>query len=319
MEKLVCGRYHATEKLGQGGMADVYSARHDMTNGEAAVKILNRTMSALPDIVKRFEQEAKAAAAVKHPGIIEIYDAGYTADGRAYIVMERLDGETLSARLRRLNVLTINAASTLMRQIAGVMHAAHSKGIVHRDLKPSNLYMVPDPDVPGGERVKVLDFGLAKLTLGCGSSLVTKSTSIFGTPTYMAPEQCKSAANVDSRADLYSIGCIFYRCLCGKPPFTGATPLQVMSDHINLEPIPPRQHRPDVPPHIDALIVRLLAKSPDHRVQNCSNVIAALDGLLDNGADTVVASSNETLVDAVAGSDGDTASTASPWRTSRRT
>ena len=296
MEELVCGGYRIIGKLGQGGMAEIFSARHDLTDGEAAVKILNARMSSQPDILKRFAQEARAAAKIKHPGIVEIYGAGHTPDGRAYIVMEKLEGETLSDRLKRQGTLSIDEAKTLMRQIAGVMKAAHNKGIIHRDLKPENLFIVLDPEVPGGERVKVLDFGLAKLVMEFDASLVTQKTAIFGTPAYMAPEQCQSSASVDSRADLYSLGCLFYRCVCGAPPFSSADPIEILGSHINREPTPPSHHRPDLPSYLDALIMRLLAKSPDQRVQSCADFIADLDGTASPSAATLVNLDDDTTV-----------------------
>ncbi len=290
MRGLVCGRYRITEKLGEGGMAQVYTAVHDLISREAAVKVLNPEMSAQQVIVKRFLQEAQAAASIKHPGIVEIYDVGYADDGRAYIVMEKLIGETLNARLGKQPRLSVESTKLLMRQLGGVMGAAHDMGIVHRDLKPDNIFVVPDPEVEGGERIKVLDFGLAKLLSNCGGSLITTQGSIFGTPSYMAPEQCQDSRNVDHRADLYSIGCIFYRCLCGQPPF-GGDALAILSAHISTIPEPPRRRRHDIPAYLDSLILRLLEKHPARRPSSAAEFIAALDGG-DTGA-----AGNVTLVD----------------------
>lgn len=144
-------------------MGAVYVAEHALIGRQAAIKVLQREMSHRQDLVTRFFNEARAATAVKHPGIVEIYDFGYHTDGSAYIVMEYLEGETLAARLRRTGSLPAARAAALGRQVAGALGAAHAKGIIHRDLKPDNIFIVRDPDIPDGERTKILDFGIAKL------------------------------------------------------------------------------------------------------------------------------------------------------------
>ena len=269
------GRYRITHKIAEGGMAEVYAAKHELMGRDAAVKLLLPEMSAQRDIVKRFFNEAQVAASIDHPGIVKVLDVGYTAEGRAYLVMEMLAGEPMNERLKRTGAQPLDTARLWIRQLAGALDAAHTRGIVHRDLKPDNLFLVPDPEVAGGERVKVLDFGLAKLAEQTGSLLTAEGT-VFGTPAYMAPEQCKNAAGVDARADLYAIGCILYHCLCGYPPFRG-NGLQILGAHLGAQPVPPHRIRPDIPPDLDALVLRLLEKNPAHRVQSCSDLIAALD------------------------------------------
>ncbi|WP_428266286.1 protein kinase domain-containing protein [Haliangium sp.] len=262
-------------RLAGGGMADVYLAKHEFIDKFAAVKVLNREMSARQGIVKRFFQEAQAAAQIEHPGIVNIFDVGYTSEGRAYLVMELLRGETLGDRLKREGRLSAAATLALMRQLAGVMAVAHRCGIVHRDLKPGNLFVVPDPEMPRGERIKVLDFGLAKLAES--AVIQTAESAVFGTPAYMAPEQTVSSAKVDERADLYSMGCIFYACLCGAPPF-GSSGLETLMGHLNMPPAPPRRLEPSIPPELDALVMALLEKDPARRMGSCEALIAALDG-----------------------------------------
>ncbi|HWN68875.1 MAG TPA: protein kinase, partial [Haliangium sp.] len=276
MQGTMFGRYRIVEKLAAGGMGEVYTATHDIMNREAVVKILLPEMSADKSIVKRFFNEAQAAASIHHPGIVAVFDVGYAEDGRAYIVMEKLPGENLQARLDRVRWLEPAHASALMRQLAGAVGAAHERGIIHRDLKPANVFVVPDPEVPGGERIKVLDFGLAKLIVGRGS-LATHAGSIFGTPAYMAPEQCVDAAAVDHRADLYAIGCMFYACVCGRPPFIANNPLQVMMAHVSEAPPPPRSLQPALPPYHEGLILNLLQKVPRDRLESCAALIEALD------------------------------------------
>lgn len=277
MEELVIGRYRVTRKLGTGGMAEVYAAKHELMNRDAAIKLLLPEMSARDDIVRRFFQEAQAAARIEHPGIVQVFDVGYTAEGRAYLVMEMLAGEPLGRRLQRHGSLSLEATLVLIRQLAGVIEAAHQRGIIHRDLKPDNLFLVPDPEMPRGERVKVLDFGLAKLLEPSLPPMEqTAQGAVFGTPSFMSPEQCQSAANVDGRTDLYSIGCIFHACLCGQPPFRG-NGLAVLMAHVGQAPVPLRRYLPGLPPEIEVLVLRLLEKDPARRPPSCAALIAEID------------------------------------------
>jgi len=255
----------------KGGFGDVYFATHVDSGAEAVVKVLKPEMSALRDIVARFFNEARAAASIHHPGIVQIHNVGYHGD-RAYLLMERLRGADLESRLER-GPLPLDRAILFMRQAAGAIGAAHERGIVHRDLKPANLFVVDDPDVVGGERVKVLDFGIAKLTADSGAG---KTLGIFGSPPYMSPEQCENASAVDARSDLYSLGCIFYELVCGHPPF-GFGGMEVIAGHLRDAPVPPRTISPWVPPPIEHVILALLEKRPDRRIPSCAALIAALD------------------------------------------
>jgi hypothetical protein len=255
----------------KGGFGDVYFATHVDSGAEAVVKVLKPEMSALRDIVARFFNEARAAASIHHPGIVQIHNVGYHGD-RAYLLMERLRGADLESRLER-GPLPIDRAMLFMRQAAGAIGAAHERGIVHRDLKPANLFVVEDPDVIGGERVKVLDFGIAKLTADSGGG---KTQGVFGSPPYMSPEQCASTGAVDARSDLYSLGCIFYELVCGRPPF-GHGGIELIASHLRDTPPPPRAIAPWVPPAIEQVIMALLEKQPDRRLPSCAALVAALD------------------------------------------
>ena len=255
----------------KGGFGDVYFATHVDSGAEAVVKVLKPEMSAQRDIVARFFNEARAAASVHHPGVVQIHNVGYHGD-RAYLLMERLHGSDLETRLAG-GPLPIDRAIVFMRQAAGAVGAAHDRGIVHRDLKPANLFVVADPDVVGGERVKVLDFGIAKLTADAGAG---KTQGVFGTPAYMSPEQCASTGAVDGRADLYSLGCIFYELVCGRPPF-GQGGLELIAAHLRDTPPPPRAIAPWLPPAVEQVILALLEKQPDRRIPSCAALIAALD------------------------------------------
>jgi serine/threonine-protein kinase len=278
MDDVSIGQYRVTGLIGRGGMGAVYAAEHALLGRPAAIKVLLPELSQKQDVVTRFFNEARAATAIRHPGIIEIYDFGWTPDGAAFIVMERLEGETLARRSARLR-LRWPAVLAIARQIAGALSAAHVKGIVHRDLKPDNVFLVPDPEVPGGERIKLLDFGIAKLAVdSTTSSNVTKTGAVMGTPTYMAPEQCRGVV-VDHRADLYSLGCVIYELCCGRPPFVGEGSGDVLAAHIHL-PVPPiTAQGAELPPAVEQLILHLLAKAPADRMHSAEELIRAIDAV----------------------------------------
>ncbi|HEX3758160.1 MAG TPA: protein kinase [Kofleriaceae bacterium] len=280
----VFGSYRVVDEIGRGGMGAVYLAEHALLGRQAAIKVLLREMSHRPDLVTRFFNEARAATAVKHPGIVEIYDFGYAADGSAYIVMEFLQGESLASRLRRTGPFLESRAAALCRQVAGGLGAAHAKGIVHRDLKPDNIFVVPDADIAEGERPKILDFGIAKLASeqSAGQSM-TRTGMVMGTPAYMAPEQCKGAGQVDARSDLYALGCILYEMVSGRPPFVAEGAGEVMALHIFSAPPPPRAFAP-VSAALEQVILRALAKDPDHRFRSAEEMAAALQAVQPSGA-----------------------------------
>ncbi len=261
------GNYTITGKLGEGGMGVVYVGEHRLIGRKAAIKVLSPDVSHNKEMVGRFFNEARAATLVKHPGLVEIFDFGQHTDGSAFIVMELLEGESLAACIERQGALSPATVAAIGRQIASALAAAHEKGIVHRDLKPDNVFLVPDSEVPGGQRVKILDFGIAKLG-SAGSepgSVKTRTGAIMGTPAYMSPEQCKSAGEVDARSDIYSLGCVLYEMACGDPPFVKGGFGEILAAHIYEEPRPPRAVAPSVPPELEAVIMRALAKAPEAR------------------------------------------------------
>ena len=278
MKGATIGQYRVTGLIGQGGMGAVYAAEHALLGRPAAIKVLLPDLSQKQDVVMRFFNEARAATAIRHPGIVEIYDFGWTPEGAAFIVMEHLQGETLSRRSERAR-FRWQAALSVLRQIAGALAAAHAKGIVHRDLKPDNIFMVLDPEVPGGERIKLLDFGIAKLAGDTSTSMnVTKTGAVMGTPTYMAPEQCRGVA-VDHRADLYALGCILFELCSGRPPFVGEGTGDVLAAHIHVPPPSLASLFVDVPYAVEELIRQLLAKSPSQRLPSAEALIRAIDGI----------------------------------------
>ncbi len=227
--------------------------------------------------MQRFFNEAQAATAIRNPGIVRVFDFGTTPDGRAYFVMELLEGETLSARLRRRRS-DHGECCRLGRQVANVLQAAHEVGITHRDLKPDHLFLVTDREVIGGERVKVLDFGIAKLAGEVG--VKTRTGLMMGTPNYMSPEQCRSANVADARSDIYSLGCVMFEVVCGRPPFAFAGVGDVVAAHLHAPPPHPRELAPDTPAGLSALILRMLAKHPNERPQAMTAVSQVLDEIL---------------------------------------
>jgi serine/threonine protein kinase len=267
--------YRITQKLGQGGMGVVYVAQHELLGKYAAVKTLLPDYSKNEVIVQRFFNEAKAATRIRHPGIVEVFDFGYHTDGSAFLLMELLQGEPLSTRLKSIRRISTAVAVRLLQQIAGVLGAAHRAGIVHRDLKPDNVFLVSDPDMTGGERAKILDFGIAKLATEM-NAMHTHTGAILGTPRYMAPEQCRGAREVDHRADLYSLGCIAYEMLCGRVPFEERGVGELLAAHILTPPVPPSAIDPGIDLALEDVILRLLAKEPGQRYQTAQEVIDAL-------------------------------------------
>ena len=280
MVGMVLGNYRVISELSSGGMGMVFRAEHQLLGRPAAVKVLRPELTANQELLQRFFNEAKAATTIHHPGIVEVYDFGYTDDGRAYIVMELLDGEPLGERIKR-GRLTEVETETIGRQIAGALRAAHGSGIVHRDLKPDNVFLVPDPD-NHGVRAKVLDFGIAKLVDVSPTSVRhTQTGALMGTPLYMAPEQARAAGAIDHRADLYSLGCILYEMLVGQPPFVAEGAGEIIALQLFAAPEPPRNFLAALTPELDAIVLRLLEKEPQNRYQHAFEVLEALEGIRD--------------------------------------
>ncbi len=275
------GKYVIGRKLGQGGFGILHAARDTELDREVAIKFLRPEHVFKPTVVQRFLQEARAAARINHPGIVTVYESGIVggtntrADGTVYIAMELLAGETLAQRLKRTGGLPVPVAAGIAHQLAAALAAAHASGIVHRDLKPQNVYLVPDPAVVGGERVKILDFGIAKLVDDFGSNVQTHSMLMLGTPMYMSPEQCKSSAKVDARSDIYALGCMLFELVCGRPPFDGDSG-ELIAKHQLVPPPAARSLVRTLPPELDALVTAMLAKSPADRPQTMDAVLDAL-------------------------------------------
>ncbi len=253
---LTVGNFRVIRKLGQGGMGEVLLAEHKDVQTKVAIKVLLPHISADKQHVQRFFNEAVAVGKIRHAGITKIFDVGFLADGTAYLVMELLEGESLAQRIERARRMPVEQVSDIARQITSVLEATHAQGIIHRDLKPDNIFLVPDSEFASGERVKILDFGIAKL----GTSAMTQTGGAMGTPTYMSPEQWKNATKVDGRADIYSLGCLVFEMATGRPPFLAESIGELCNFHLNEAPPSVRSIVPDVAPAFDAFVERLLAK-----------------------------------------------------------
>jgi serine/threonine protein kinase len=263
------GGYRVLELLGQGGMGLVFRAEDPHLRRPVALKLMCPEVAADPLAADRFLREARTAAAVKHDHIVTIYQVGQDR-GMPFIAMEFLRGEALDARIRRLGRLLPFEVMRVGYQTALGLAAAHEAGLVHRDIKPGNVWLeAPD------DRVKVLDFGLARLVRQDADTGLTRTGTVVGTPAYMSPEQA-SGKPVDARSDLFSLGAMLYRAATGRLPFPGNSPLAILAALATATPTPPRELVPEIPPQLDELIRRLLAKDPADRPQTAREVAEAL-------------------------------------------
>ena len=288
--------YEIVSLLGEGGMGMVYLARHPYMGRRAAVKVLRPELLHDKSLVARFMEEARATNAIQHPNIIDIIDVGLLPETQTpYLMMEFLDGESLAHRLQASRILSARDAVDIACQTAAALAAAHACHIIHRDLKPDNLYLLADPSLPSGSRVKVLDFGIAKLRGDMRArSAQTKSGILMGTPFYMSPEQCRGfAAGLDHRSDIYSLGIIVYEMLCGQLPFVSDGVGDLLVRHITEPPASLRTIVPTIPESLDGVVLRALAKAPDDRFDSMA---AFAQALRDCEADLALADSNQARI-----------------------
>lgn len=269
-------RYELGETLGRGGMAEVLEGRDLRLGRRVAVKVLRPDLAKDPAFQARFRREAQSAASLNHPNIVAVYDTGEDVLGDGgisvtvpYIVMEYVDGQTLRQLLSSGRRLLPERALEITAGVLAALDYSHRHGIVHRDIKPANVMLTRTGEV------KVMDFGIAR-ALADASATMTAASAVMGTAQYLSPEQARGEV-VDARSDLYSTGCLLYELLTGRPPFTGDSPVSVAYQHVSEAPIPPSHIDPAVPPALDGLVMRSLAKSPDDRYQTAAEFRADVD------------------------------------------
>ncbi|MBL0219075.1 MAG: serine/threonine protein kinase [Myxococcales bacterium] len=269
------GNYRIVSKLGTGGMGAVFLAEHPMIGKKVALKVIHRELATNKEVVQRFFQEARAVNRIGNEHIVEIHDFGVTPEGDHFYIMEYLEGRTLASVLARETALETMRALHVGAQIASALSAAHNSGVIHRDLKPDNIMLMTrlgDPDF-----VKVLDFGLAKMFQGSGASAVqTAAGVLLGTPQYMSPEACESKRDIDHRTDIYALGILLFQMMTGVLPFDGETMGEVLVKQVTALPPVPRGLNSMIPPSVEQILLRCLAKHPDARFQTMQALREAL-------------------------------------------
>jgi serine/threonine-protein kinase len=265
--------YRILRVLGEGGMARLYEAEHLRVDRRYAIKIIHDDLARMPDLLARFEREARAAGRIRSDHVVSLIDVLRTADGRPCIVSELLQGEDLQARLDRAGKMKSFEAIPIARQICRALADAHAAGVVHRDLKPSNVFLCRDPKATGKLIVKVFDFGLAKVE---GDDKLTRTDSVMGTVAYMAPEQARKASDAGPLADIYTAGAVLYHMLTGQPPYGDAPAFSRLALVLHEEPARPRALEPTIPDGVEAVIQHAMARDTAARVQTAELLEAEL-------------------------------------------
>src|SRR5215207_2565223 len=264
--QVLLDRYEVGRLLGAGGMAEVFEGRDRLLVRRVAINVPLAQYAHDPEFVHRFRREAQTAASLSHPGVVAVYDTG-SENGTHFIVMEYVDGRTLKDVIRDEAPLYPDRAAEICADVCAALAAAHARGLVHRDVKPANVMLMPDG------RVKLMDLGIARAAAG---ETVTQTAAMLGTAQYLSPEQAQGQP-VDFRSDLYSLGCCLYEMLTGTVPFRGATPVAIAYRHVREDPVAPRLLNPDIPPSLEAVCLKAMAKRPEDRYQTAAEFRADLE------------------------------------------
>lgn len=285
--KTLAGKYRLDERISEGGMGAVYKATHVMMDKTLAVKVLHAKLVHDEKLVARFSREARAASRINHPHAISVFDFGEDEQGAVFLVMEYLRGRTLKDVIRHEGPLEIGRAVEIAKQICDALEAAHGEGVIHRDLKSDNIML--EEVSRGGDWVKVLDFGIAKIQEPDNPDPeLTAPNLIIGTPQYMSPEQCSQTTTLDQRSDIYSLGVILFEMLAGQVPFLADSPTEVMLKHLQEPPPALSQKRNDISPALEQVVLKALAKSADERFQTVGQLDEALSELSTTNSEKVV-------------------------------
>jgi serine/threonine-protein kinase len=269
------GQYVLKEKLGEGGMGEVYLAQHVLLRRPCALKLIRPERAIDSKNLRRFEREVQATAMLTHPNTVQVYDYGHAEDGTFYYVMEYLPGLTLEALVKQAGPLPPERAIRFLRQVCGALEEAHGRGLIHRDIKPGNVMICERGGTP--DVAKLLDFGLVlPPTEDVKGDKLTQDGAVTGTPAYLSPEQAGGQEAAEARSDIYSVGTLAYFLLTGRPPFAGRTGLKLIAAHLYEVPEPLSRLRPDVPADLEAVILRCLAKDPNARFPDAGSLNAAL-------------------------------------------
>jgi serine/threonine-protein kinase len=258
------GQYQLKQRLGQGGMGEVYLAEHMLLRRPCAVKVIRPEHTGDPRVLQRFLREVQVTATLTHPNTVQVFDYGQAADGTVFYAMEYLTGLNLDELVRAQGPLPAARAIFVLRQLCGALTEAHGVGLIHRDIKPSNVILCSRGGVQ--DVAKLLDFGLARIqTMDREGVGLTHAGLIFGTPSFMSHEQAAGKSMLDARSDIYSLGALAYFLVTGEPPFVRETVVQTLAAHLHESPPPLRVSRPDVPEDLEVVVLRCLAKDPGAR------------------------------------------------------
>lgn len=297
---VLAGNYEILEVLGHGGMGVVYRGKHTLMERVVAIKMLQSQLISDTNSVKRFQQESKAAARLKHPHIIDVYDFGISPAGQPYIVMEFLEGTPLSDLIKKEGQISVERSIKIISEACDALDHAHKQGVVHRDLKPSNIVLTVYDEEK--DYVKVVDFGVAKLIEAGGQEgqRLTQAGEVCGSPVYMSPEQCMGQ-ELDARSDIYSMGVVLYETLTGKLPILGKTMVDTMSKHISEMPAAFNEARPDlyIPERLEAVVMRSLSKDPVNRQQSMEELKQDLELSIPRPGKSVVLRSQSPVAQAL--------------------